>query len=85
MTNLFAPGLPAPSLAAARKIRIGSNAYPLVLPRLRDSRLHVAGVVNPALCAVQPRSEPGCQDHKFLNIFTSKSATVRSYFAAPSR
>ena len=45
MTNLFAPGLPAPSLASARKIRIGSSAYPLVLPRLRDSRLHVAGVV----------------------------------------
>jgi len=45
VTNLFAPGLPAPSLASARKIRIGSSAYPLVLPRLRDSRLHVAGVV----------------------------------------
>ncbi|MFM7665688.1 MAG: hypothetical protein ACKO61_04370 [Actinomycetota bacterium] len=45
MGNIFAPGLPTPSLAAARKIRIGSTAYPLVLPKLRDSRLHVAGVV----------------------------------------
>lgn len=37
--------MPAPSLSAARKIRIGGTAYPLVLPKLRDSRLHVAGVV----------------------------------------
>jgi hypothetical protein len=37
--------MPAPSLASGRSIRIGSNTYPLVLPKLRDSRLHVAGVV----------------------------------------
>ncbi len=85
MTNLFAPGLPAPSLASARKIRIGSSAYPLVLPRLRDSRLHVAGVVNPVSSAIKPRSEPGCSNYKFLSIFLAKSVTVRSYFAAPSR
>jgi hypothetical protein len=35
----------APSLVAGRSVRIGSQVYPLVLPRLRDSRLHVAGVV----------------------------------------
>ena len=45
MGNIFAPGLPTPSLATARKVRIGNNAYPLVLPKIRDSRLHVAGVV----------------------------------------
>lgn len=45
MGNIFAPGLPTPSLAAARKVRIGNNVYPLVLPKIRDSRLHVAGVV----------------------------------------
>ena len=45
MGELFAPGAPAPALAGGRSIRIGANSYPLVLPRLRDSRLHVAGVV----------------------------------------
>ncbi|MGA1332018.1 MAG: hypothetical protein ACO31D_02560 [Ilumatobacteraceae bacterium] len=45
MGELFAPGAPAPALAGGRAIRIGANSYPLVLPRLRDSRLHVAGVV----------------------------------------
>ena len=45
MGELFAPGAPAPALAGGRSIRIGANTYPLVLPRLRDSRLHVAGVV----------------------------------------
>ena len=41
----MAPVMAAPSLAAGRSVRIGSQVYPLVLPRLRDSRLHVAGVV----------------------------------------
>lgn len=45
MGELFAPGLPAPAIAGGRSIRIGATSYPLVLPRLRDSRLHVAGVV----------------------------------------
>ena len=37
--------MPAPSLASGRSVRIGGTSYPLVLPKLRDSRLHVAGVV----------------------------------------
>ncbi|NBP17668.1 MAG: hypothetical protein EBT17_04600 [Actinobacteria bacterium] len=41
----MAPVMAAPSLVAGRSVRIGSQVYPLVLPRLRDSRLHVAGVV----------------------------------------
>jgi len=41
----MAPVMAAPGLAAGRSVRIGSQVYPLVLPRLRDSRLHVAGVV----------------------------------------
>ena len=41
----MAPVMTAPGLAAGRSVRIGSQVYPLVLPRLRDSRLHVAGVV----------------------------------------
>ena len=45
MGNIFAPGMPAPSLASGRSVRIGGHTYPLVLPKLRDSRLHVAGVV----------------------------------------
>lgn len=35
----------APRLVAGRSVRIGSRIYPLDLPRLHDSRLHVAGVV----------------------------------------
>ena len=35
---------PAPT-APGRSITIGRNTYPLVLPRIRDSRLHVAAVV----------------------------------------
>ncbi|MFZ9289747.1 MAG: hypothetical protein ACO24R_02660 [Ilumatobacteraceae bacterium] len=45
MGETMAPVMAAPSLAAGRSVRIGSQVYPLVLPRLRDSRLHVAGVV----------------------------------------
>jgi hypothetical protein len=41
----MAPVMAAPGLVAGRSVRIGSQVYPLVLPRLRDSRLHVAGVV----------------------------------------
>ena len=41
----MAPVMAAPSVVAGRSVRIGSQVYPLVLPRLRDSRLHVAGVV----------------------------------------
>jgi hypothetical protein len=41
----MAPVMAAPGLAVGRSVRIGSQVYPLVLPRLRDSRLHVAGVV----------------------------------------
>jgi len=35
------PSTPAP----ARALRIGERTYPIVLPKLRDSRLHVAAVV----------------------------------------
>ncbi|MFZ9191621.1 MAG: hypothetical protein ACO3D1_01460 [Ilumatobacteraceae bacterium] len=45
MGETMAPVMAAPGLAAGRSVRIGSQVYPLVLPRLRDSRLHVAGVV----------------------------------------
>ena len=45
---VIAEPTPTPSIAAApnvRSVRIGGNVYPVVLPRLRDSRLHVAAVV----------------------------------------
>lgn len=33
------------SAAAGRMLRIGANAYPVILPKIRDPRLHVAAVV----------------------------------------
>ena len=39
-------GLDATAMhAAGRSIRVGANSYPVVLPKMRDSRLHVAAVV----------------------------------------
>jgi hypothetical protein len=37
--------VPPASAAAGRSIRIGGRSYPLILPKLRDPRLHVAAVV----------------------------------------
>ena len=45
MTDLFAPSIGAPRPVRARSVRIGSTIYPVVLPKIRDSRLHVAGIV----------------------------------------
>jgi Na+-translocating ferredoxin:NAD+ oxidoreductase RnfD subunit len=45
MTDLFAPSIGVPRPVRARSVRIGSTIYPVVLPKLRDSRLHVAGIV----------------------------------------
>ena len=45
MTDLFAPSIGVPRPVRARSVRIGSTVYPVVLPKLRDSRLHVAGIV----------------------------------------
>ncbi|MEY4157512.1 MAG: hypothetical protein RL743_7, partial [Actinomycetota bacterium] len=42
-TNLFAPNAPAPP--PPRTVTIRGRAYPVVLPRLLDSRLHVAAIV----------------------------------------
>lgn len=42
-TNLFAPNAPAPP--PPRSVTIRGRAYPVVLPRLLDSRLHVAAIV----------------------------------------
>jgi hypothetical protein len=42
-TNLFAPNAPAPP--PPRSVTIRGKAYPVVLPRLLDSRLHVAAIV----------------------------------------
>lgn len=41
----MAQGLAVAQAAGGRSLRIGGAVYPVVLPRLRDSRLHVAGVV----------------------------------------
>lgn len=44
--TLFAPAQPGVATAPpSRSVTIGGTEYPLVLPRLRDSRLHVAAVV----------------------------------------
>ena len=45
MGETLAPALVAPVGAPSRSVRIGRSTYPVVLPKLRDSRLHVAGVV----------------------------------------
>ena len=45
MTDLFAPSIGVPRPVRARSVRIGSTIYPVVLPKIRDSRLHVAGIV----------------------------------------
>ena len=45
MTDLFAPSIGVPRPVGARSVRIGSTIYPVVLPKIRDSRLHVAGIV----------------------------------------
>ena len=45
MTDLFAPSIGVPRPVRARSVRIGRTVYPVVLPKLRDSRLHVAGIV----------------------------------------
>ena len=47
MTEILAPVVTvlAPAPAAGRSVRIGRTRYPVVLPKLRDSRLHVAAVV----------------------------------------
>jgi hypothetical protein len=41
----LAPAVGAPPLAAGRSVTFGGHAYPVVLPKLRDPRLHVAAVV----------------------------------------
>ena len=45
MGGTFAPTLQPPVAAPGRSVRILGRTYPVVLPRLRDSRLHVACVV----------------------------------------
>ncbi|MFM9226482.1 MAG: hypothetical protein ACKOQ1_07645, partial [Actinomycetota bacterium] len=45
MTEILAPVVTVPAPAAGRSVRIGRTSYPVVLPKLRDSRLHVAAVV----------------------------------------
>jgi len=45
MGQTLAPMITAPAVTPSRHLRIGRSTYPVVLPRLRDSRLHVAGVV----------------------------------------
>lgn len=42
---LLDPPAPAADPSPARAIHIGEHAYPVVLPKLRDPRLHVAAVV----------------------------------------
>ena len=42
-TNLFAPNLPPAK--KTRSVTIRGTVYPVVLPRLLDSRLHVAAIV----------------------------------------
>jgi hypothetical protein len=41
----LAPAVGAPPLAGGRSVTFGGHAYPVVLPKLRDPRLHVAAVV----------------------------------------
>lgn len=43
--RLTEPTLPVSTNGTDRSIQIGKTNYPLVLPRLNDSRLHLAGVV----------------------------------------
>ncbi|MFM8855748.1 MAG: hypothetical protein ACKOI2_00810 [Actinomycetota bacterium] len=45
MGQTLAPVIPAGAVTPSRHLRIGRTSYPVVLPRLRDSRLHVAAVV----------------------------------------
>ena len=45
MGGTFAPALQAPVAVPGRSVRILGKSYPVVLPRIRDSRLHVAAVV----------------------------------------
>lgn len=45
MGGTFAPIMPVVGPAPARSVRILGRDYPVVLPRIRDSRLHVAAVV----------------------------------------
>ncbi|MFM7263643.1 MAG: hypothetical protein ACKO1X_07855, partial [Acidimicrobiales bacterium] len=45
MGETLAPALVAPVGDPSRSVRIGRSTYPVVLPKLRDSRLHVAAVV----------------------------------------
>ena len=45
MSQALAQPSTAPPARPARSVRIGSTSYPVVLPRLADSRLHVAAIV----------------------------------------
>ncbi|MFM8553544.1 MAG: hypothetical protein ACKOBO_02880 [Acidimicrobiales bacterium] len=45
MGETLTPALVAPVGNPSRSVRIGRSTYPVVLPKLRDSRLHVAAVV----------------------------------------
>ncbi|MEY3259065.1 MAG: hypothetical protein RI954_1091 [Actinomycetota bacterium] len=45
VADTFAPPLAVAAPAPGRSVRIGNSVYPVVLPKIRDSRLHVAMVV----------------------------------------
>jgi hypothetical protein len=45
MKTFKAPAHPGPASAPARTIRLGARRYPLLLPSLRDPRLHLASVI----------------------------------------
>ncbi len=45
MKTLDAPTQPAVASPGARSVRLGSRRYPLVLPSIRDPRLHLASVI----------------------------------------
>ena len=45
VADTFAPPLAVATPTPGRSVRIGNSVYPVVLPKIRDSRLHVAMVV----------------------------------------
>jgi hypothetical protein len=45
MKTLDAPARPPVASPSARSVKLGSSRYPLVLPSLRDPRLHLASVI----------------------------------------